>query len=135
MTDRHTIHLYRQYLETLSNNFFPEIVLFKTAALKQAKTFGETSKEFFSALIVTTLVNDINLLIKKRLLETTSPVIKIKLNSAQVVCLYNLLYNHPIANDKTFFLIVRQDTINKLHQAILTIALHAEVAATKKEIL
>ncbi len=114
--------IYRQYLQTLSEIIFPQIIIFKNSALVHAKSFGETSPEFLNALVISTHVNSLTVYFKKRLLETIKPTITMQLTDAEIVVLYKILMHHPITGDKVYLNIVRQDFINRLHEKIFMIA-------------
>lgn len=117
-----TIHIYRQYLQHISDYFFPQLIIFKNSAVIHAKSFGETSNEFLNAVIVSTHINDLNRYFKKRLLDTTKPSITLQLTEAEIVVLYKVFFNLGIAREKTYDLLVRQDFINRLYEQLFIIA-------------
>jgi predicted transcriptional regulator len=127
MNNKTPIHIYRQYLQTISDYFMPEITMFKNSALVHAKSFGETSNEFLNALVISTHINELTVYFKKRLLDTTKPSITLQLTDAEIVVLYKVLMHHGITKDKVYLNIVRQDMINRLHEKIFFIGSFATV--------
>ncbi len=117
-----SIHIYRQYLQTISDQFFPQILLFKQSAVIHGKSFGETSYEFLMALIISTHINALDIYFKRRVADTTKTSVEIKITEAELVVLYQAFMNLPIAADKTYLLIVRQDFVSKLHHQLVNIA-------------
>lgn len=122
MQQKVSIHIYRQYLQTISDTIFPQLLIFKQSAVIHGKSFGETSYEFLMSLVISTHINELDIYFKRRLQDTTKPSIEIKLTDAEIVVLFQALLNLPIAETKTYLLIVRQDMVSKLHHKLFNIA-------------
>lgn len=114
MNNKTPILVYRQYLQTLSEIIFPQIIIFKNSALIHAKSFGETSPEFLNALVISYYVEVLNTYFTQMLHDNKNATVKIKLTDPEIIVLYKILMEQQIHFEKQYLLMVRQDFITKL---------------------
>ncbi|MES2773398.1 MAG: hypothetical protein V4722_04400 [Bacteroidota bacterium] len=114
-------HSPRSYLSILYNVFFKYINLHKESKLQEYayQAQREISDGYLNAMVLNSLLNDVEEYLQKKLVNTSNPVVKLKLSKAHAICLFKTLMILPIEADKEFEQIVRQDFITKLYPQLL----------------
>ena len=78
----------RSYFLTARDHFFPYINLYKNTRLNNVANANVMSEEFLAALVINCLLTEIELLFKKKIINTTGHKIKIILTDAQAIVFY-----------------------------------------------
>lgn len=114
MNPKTPILIYRQYLQTLSDIIFPQMIIFKNSSLLYSQSLGETGADFFNSLVISFYVSVLDNYFKKLLHENKKPTISIKLTEPEIIVLYKILMEQQIHFEKEYVLMVRQEFITKL---------------------
>ncbi len=109
----------RSYLDTLYNSFFKYINLQKETKLLEYAWNRELNDGYLNAMVINSLLADIEAYLQKRLINTTKPVVKIQLTKAHAICLYKTLMLLPFDADREYEHLVRQSFIEKLYPQLL----------------
>lgn len=110
----------RQDLETVGIYFIPFIKEWKQTNLNNIKDSNMHGGEFLLAVAINCIVDENLLLIKKKLINTSSTNQKIKLTDAQAVVLYRLLIILPIPAVEFYFNKLRNEWIEQLDRQLLS---------------
>lgn len=110
---------YRQELEAARNYFFPFIRMWKQTNLNNARDSNIQSHDFLSAIAVNCIVDEILLMIEKKLVNTQSATMKLKLSDAQAVIFYRILIILPVPSEQFYFNQFRNGWIEQLDKQLI----------------
>lgn len=100
-----TLSSTRQHTETVLYHFMPIIELYADTRLQNLPRMEVSADECVSALVVNSVISEIEFLLKKKLLATKGKRIYFEFTTAQAMVLYKGLLMLPI--DKEYFLEVK----------------------------
>lgn len=109
----------RQYAEYANVQMFNYINLYKITQLKNVEGADKTSTEYLAARLIVSLLDEVELLLKKKLINTTKKNISIKMSDAAGIALYKMLLRLPVAADEWYFNHVRNAWIEALDRQII----------------
>ncbi len=108
----------RQYAEFVSWNIFPYINLLKKSYITNVANYSKVSEEFLNVKLVDSLLSDIELILKKKIINTTAKIVTLKFSEAEAITLYRIFLNLPVPKDDYYFGLVRNNWIEILDQQI-----------------
>ena len=111
MNNQPSFTIYRQYLQTLSEIIFPQMIIFKKSSLLYSQSLGETGADFFNSLVISYYVDVLDNYFKQLLHDSKNATIKIKITEPEIIVLYKILMEQQIHFEKEYLLMVRQDFI------------------------
>lgn len=129
------LHTYRQDLETVRNYFFPYIKLWKQTNLNNIRDTNVQGGEFLSVVAINCLIDEIILLIEKKLINTVSQSQKIKLSDAQGVIFYRILIALPLPAEQFYFNVLRNDYILQLDQQLIEKKIYQQPVQKRQDII
>lgn len=108
----------RNYIELISLNFFPYINRWKESKLLEVSGKSLIEDSRLMAFMINSLLDDLELYLKKRSLNTTKDTVKIELSTAHGICLLKTLLALPIDENNVYENMVRQYFITELHMQL-----------------
>lgn len=93
----------RAFADFMSRSVFTYITLLKSTNLRKVDHLQRTSAEYLSVLLINSLLDDADMIIRKKLINTTAPFMKIKFTHAQGIALYKVLLTLPIPDQEFYF--------------------------------
>ena len=109
----------RQFAEFANTTMFVYIDLLKKTQLKNVKHLSKTSDEYLKVRLFNCLIEEVDLLFKKKLINTTGKTINIKMSDAAGIALYKALLALPVPRDHFYFNRVRNLWIEILDRQII----------------
>jgi hypothetical protein len=119
-----TLRTYRQHVETASTYFFPYINEAKRTRLNNLQNQHITSEEYFSAVVINTLLDDVEFIFDKKLITTKSQKLKFELSDAEGIVLYKTLLNLPLPREQIYFNQVRMEWLASLDQELIRLGIY-----------
>ncbi len=116
-----TLCCYRQHADYAMHSIFSYINLLKLSQLKNAAHLDKTSAEYLSVRLINCLLSEVELIVKKKLVNTTGEKINLKMSHAQGIALYRYLLSMPAGADNYYLNMIRNNWIEILDQQILKI--------------
>jgi hypothetical protein len=113
------LYTYRQYVETARDQFFPAINLFKQSRLNNLIDQSMTGEEYLSAVVINSLLTEIEALFIKKLITTTGHRIKFQFSDAQGVVFYRTLLHLPLPSGQIYHDMIRNEWIQLLDQELI----------------
>lgn len=104
----------RNYAQCVVQKFFPYFNLQKQTRLNNIAHLSIQSQEYLALVVVNCLLSEIEEIIEKKLINTKSENITLKLSDAQGVLLYKILLAHPIDEREVYQQLVRSHWVEKL---------------------
>lgn len=114
-----TLHTTRHYAEAALLHFFPYLNLQKQTRLNDVAHLPISSKEYLQAVVINCLLDEIETLFKRKLVNTTGAKVKITFTDAQGVLFYQVLTHMPIDGEKLYQNMVRNQWLEDLDQEII----------------
>jgi hypothetical protein len=114
-----TLHTTRHYLEAALLQFFPFINLQKQTRLNDVAHLSIGSKEYLQAVVINCLLEEIETIFKKKLVNTSSEKVAVKLTDAQGVLFYQVLTHMPLDGEKWYENQIRNRWLEDLDQEII----------------
>lgn len=114
-----TLSTTRHYAEAALHHFFPFINHLKQTRLNDVAHAKMVSKEYLHVVVINCLLDEIEHLFRKKLVNTKGGKIKLQFSDAQGVLLYQFLLNMPIDEKEIFQNMVRSQWLVDLDQAII----------------
>ena len=93
--------------------------MWKQTNLNNARDSNIQSHDFLSAIAVNCIVDEILLMIEKKLINTQSATIRLKLSDAQAVIFFRLLIILPVPAEQFYFNKLRNDWIEQLDKQLI----------------
>lgn len=109
---------HRQYAKTVSDTIFPYINLLKQSHANNVKMHSKVSSELLTVKLINSLLKDVELLLKKKLLLTNGTTVKLKLSDAEAIALYKTFLILPIDDGNYYLLMIRNEWITILDKQI-----------------
>lgn len=113
------LHTTRQYVKTVKDYFFPYINSYKDTRLNNVLHFSHISEEYLSAIVINSILTEIEQLFIKKLVNTTGAKIKFAFSDAQGIVLYKALLALPIPVDQYYLQKIRNEWVQLLDQQLL----------------
>lgn len=114
-----TLRTTRHYLEAALLHFFPYLNLQKQSRLNDVAHLSIVSKEYLQVVVINCILEEIETLIKKKLVNTTGAAVNLKLTAAQGVLFYQVLTHMPIDGEKLYQNMIRNQWLKDLDQEII----------------
>lgn len=109
----------RQFAEFADSTMFVYVDLLKKTQLKNLEGFDKCSGEYLTARLINSLLTDVQLLFKKKLINTNCKIIKIIMSEAQAISFYKMLLTLPVPADHFYFNRIRNAWIEILDQQLM----------------
>lgn len=109
----------RDKVRTVYAEFFKYINLYKQSKLNDLAHFHIMSEEYLTAITINCLLSEIEELLHKKLVNTTSVNIKVALTNAQGVLLYRMFLALPLPQDNYYYQLIRNEWIQQLDAEII----------------
>jgi len=114
-----TITTPRQFAEFADLQMFPYLDLIADSQLMNLKGVGKTSDEYLLAIMIISLIAEIKMIVKRRLINSQSKTLKIKMSTAQGIAFYKTLLTLPVPDSNFYFNRIRNLWIETLDQQIV----------------
>lgn len=111
---------HRQYAESVLQNIFPFIKLLKESHIKNVAHHSRFSGEFLTVKLINSLLDETELIIKKKLINTIGMKVNIKLSDAAGIALYKTLLILPLNQNQEYLDMIRNEWISVLDKQIFT---------------
>lgn len=113
------ISFQRPHLVHAKETVFRYFNLLQLSNLKNVSGHGKTTGEYLTAKLFNCLLQEVELLVNKKLINTTSGTVRIKFTEAQIIAFYRGLLSMPVPADQYYLSIIRNSWIEILDRAIL----------------
>lgn len=114
-----TLNTSRHYAEAAMLHFFPFLNLQKQTRLNDVAHLSIASKEYLQVVVINCLLDEVEALFKKKLVNTTGARVTLKFTDAQGVLFYQVLLHLPIDEDKIYHNMIRSQWIQDMDQEII----------------
>jgi hypothetical protein len=122
------LHTPRTDVETILRYLFVTINLYKRTRLENVKYMDVQSEEYLSAVVINCILDEVELVMQKKLINTVSKKTKIKFTEAQAAVLYKSLMALPIGSENVYFQILRNQWVERLDQQLITTGFYKNAA-------
>ncbi len=116
-----TLTTHRQYAEDVLLNLFPYINMLKLTHTKEVAKYSRVSDARLMVKLVNSILDEIETVIRKKIVLTTGRKIHIKFSDAAAITLYKTLLNLPLDKDKVHLHMIRQEWIEILDKQIFAV--------------
>ena len=113
------IQTYRQYAEYCDQQIFTYLDKIANSQLINLKGVDKKTDEYLLTIMMISLLNDIKIIFKKKLINSTAKILKIKMTQSQGIAFYKTLLRLPIPAGDFYFNMVRNLLIEILDQQIV----------------
>lgn len=113
------ISFQRPHITYAQETVFRYFNLLQLSNLNNVKGFGKTTGEYLTVKLFNCLLQEIELLIKKKMINTTSGTVRIKFTEAQAIAFYRGLLSMPVPADQYYLSTIRNSWIEILDREIL----------------
>lgn len=114
-----TLTTTRHFAEAALQSFFPFLNLQKQTRLNDVAHRSIASKEYLQVVVINCLLEEIETLFKKKLVNTTGAKVQLKLTDAQGVLFYQVLTHMPIDGERWYENQIRNQWLQDLDQEII----------------
>lgn len=114
-----SLSTYRQDLEAAEKYFFPFIIEWKQTNLNNLTDSNMQGGPFLFAVAVNCLIDEVILMMRKKLINTSSQQFKLKFTDAQGVIFYRSLLILPIPAQQFYLNKVRNEWIEQLDRQLI----------------
>lgn len=128
-----TIRTQRQEIETILYRFFPRMNLYKRTRLSNLAHLDLTSEAFLTAVVINCVLEEVELILKKRLINCATKTITVKLSEAQSAILYRSLIALPLENANVYEFSLRNQWVERLDQALILSGFYKRAEIQKPE--
>jgi hypothetical protein len=118
-----TLQVTRSEVQTVTGYFFSYIDLYKITRLKNVEHYDKLSEEYLSAVVINSLITELEELFKKKLATTRGWIMTFRFSDAHGIVLYKTLLALPIPRDQEYLDIIRNHWIHKLDRELQRIDL------------
>ena len=94
------------------------MLLQKRTRIENCHEKSLTNAAYLGALTVNSLVDEIALMVDRKMITTSSQKIKLQLTRAQTTVLYALLLNHPLPADQVYLQMMRNQWLQLLDEEL-----------------
>ena len=119
-----TLRTYRQHVETASVYWFPFIREAKRTNLNNLQGRHITDTDYFSAVVINCILDEIELILDKKLINTKSQKLKFEFSNAQGIVLYKTLLHLPLPKDQPYFNQLRMEWLAALDQELIYLGIY-----------
>lgn len=109
-----TLHTHRNDAEYVLANLFPYIKFLKQTNLRNVANHSHVDDARLTVKLINSILDDVELLIRKKIVNTSGRNIKIKMSDAAAITLYKTLLNIPLEKEKMYLHGLRQAWIESL---------------------
>ncbi len=114
------LHTHRQYAQVAHDSIFPYIKLLQQSHANNVSQHSRVSGEWLTVKLINSLLDEIKILLQKKLVNTSSRTVKIKLTDAAAIALYKTFLIIPIDENNYYLHLIRQEWITILDKQIFT---------------
>ena len=114
-----TLQSERVHLKHAYDYFFVYIHLWKQSQLENVKQQSKVSGEYLTVIMINSLLDDIEDLLEKKLLNTTGKIVRLKFSNAHGIIFYKTLLNLPLDAQAYYLNMIRNHWIEILNQQII----------------
>lgn len=114
-----TLRTTRHYAEAALDAFFPYLNLQKQTRLNDVAHLSIASKEYLQAVVINCLLDEVETIFKKKLVNTTGAMVQLKFTDAQGVLFYQVLMHMPIDEDKIYPCLIRSKWLLDLDRELI----------------
>lgn len=118
----------RQEVETIIRYFFPAIDMYKRTRLQNLAHKEIISEEYLSAVVINALLDEVQTLINRKLVNTFSKKINVKMTEAQAAVFYKSLIALPLEPNQVYFQIIRNQWVDQLDQLLIRVGFYQRAA-------
>jgi len=104
----------RSHVKFIQDYFFPYINLHKQTRLNNVANESLISETYLSAIVINCILDEIQQLFTKKLVNTTGSNIKFEFTDAQAIVLYKTLIHYPLQKDNVYLQMIRNQWIQIL---------------------
>lgn len=115
------ISFQRPHLVHAKETIFRYFSLLQLSNLKNVAGHGKTTGEYLTAKLFNCLLQEVELLVNKKLINTTSGTVRIKFTEAQAIAFYRSLLSMPVPFDQYYLSIIRNHWIEMLDKELFEI--------------
>lgn len=112
------LQTHRQYAQAAHDAIFPYIKMLKQSHFNNVAAHSKVSEQRLIVKLIYSLLDGIELNLKKKLINCTGRILKLKLTDAEAIALYKTFLLLPIEADKYYLHLVRQEWLNSLDKQI-----------------
>lgn len=109
---------HRQYAQAAHDAIFPYINKLKQSHYNNVAMHSKVSEQLLTVKLVYSLLDGIELNLKKKLIITTGRTVNLKLTDAEAIALYKTFLLLPIDLDKYYLNMIRQEWLTILDKQI-----------------
>ena len=109
----------RQFAEFAEKQIFSYLDMIADSQLINLKGVDKKTDEYLLSIMMISLLHDIKIIFKKRLINSTAKNLKIKLTTSQAIAFYKTLLTLPVPGNDFYFNMVRNCYIENLDKQIV----------------
>lgn len=128
-----TVPLSRQFAEDLQTHLFPYLKLLKQTKLNNVARCVTQSDEYLTVLLMNCITDELMLAINKKLINSSSKKINLKMSDAVVVIFYKILLAWPIDKNQFYLNNMRNFLVEAIDKILKNHKIYQYGTAAKKE--